>query len=215
MRWVAAMALVLAWCATTSAQSSRPATGPAVGRVPAGGSYEHLPLRRGSAAGGGTPPVRSAAASPALTYTRVVLALGVVIAVILALRWLSGKMMISPPGGGAQAVAVVSRLTLGPRQQLMLLHVGRRLVLVANCGGQMNTLCQIDDAEEVATLLAQVRAPRSEAGSAFRSLFGRAASQFEPPPAEPAATTADLMETRRELDGLMQTVKGLAKRMTS
>lgn len=214
MRWAAAMLLALTWCATASAQTSRPATVPPIAPA-AAGSYEHLPLRRAGGVGPGTRPAGSAVQSPVLTYTRLMLALGVVIGVIFALRWLSRKMMIAPPGGAAQPVAVVSRLTLGPRQQLMLLQVGRRLVLVASTAGQMNTLCQIDDAEEVATLLAQVRTPRGEVGSAFGALFGRAARQFDPTPPEAAATPANLADTRRELDGLMQTVKGLAKRMTS
>ncbi len=66
---------------------------------------------------------------------RVVLSLAVVLGLIFALRWVGRRFFAMPGGGGgSQAVQVLSRTTLSPRQHLLLIHVGRRVVLVANSG---------------------------------------------------------------------------------
>src|SRR5881394_2838588 len=112
---------------------------------------------------------------------RVVGALGVVIGSILIVRWASRKFFGLQAGGiGSGPVQVLSRMAIAPRQQLMLIQVGRRIVLVGNCGTSMNPLCEISDADEVAALAGELQQKkRTSATSAFLSIFGKAGAKFE------------------------------------
>ncbi|MEM1060893.1 MAG: flagellar biosynthetic protein FliO [Planctomycetota bacterium] len=62
-------------------------------------------------------------------------------------------------GGGPAGVAPVSatellgRTAVGPRQHVVLLRVGRRVLVLAQADGALSTLAEIDQPEEVATLL--------------------------------------------------------------
>jgi flagellar biogenesis protein FliO len=136
-------------------------------------------------AGAATRPAGAAAAtSPApqaFEFRRVVLALGAVIALIFFLRWIAKRVFVMPGGARAsRAVQVLTRSPLAPRQQVLLLQVGRRVVVVADSGGTMSTLCQIDDPDEVTSLLAQIMAERGMASpKAFGSVFGRTRNRFD------------------------------------
>jgi flagellar biogenesis protein FliO len=151
------------------------------------------------------------AASSGSNYSdapRVVLALAVVIALILLLRW-GGRRIFGLPGAGraSHAVQVLSRSALTPRQQVVLLKVGRRVLVVADNGSQMNSLCQITDPDEVATLVGQLRTEKASAAGtaagAFGGLFGRSRKIFgepgedDPPPERqrPNAAAAARMPT--------------------
>jgi flagellar biogenesis protein FliO len=164
--------------------------------------------------------------------TRVLLALGAVIGLILLLRWGVKKMV---PGVAAsrstQAMKVLSRCVVSPRQRLLLVQVGNRLVVVGDGGSQLNPLCQITDAEEVSALLAQVREESTTIAARFDSIFGRAKKGFggdeeegaapKEPEAESgndeseaeAATDETIVATRDELAGLSNKVRDLAKQL--
>ena len=128
----------------------------------------------------------------------------------------------------SSAIQVVSRSALSPRQQLVLVQVGRRLVLVGSSGSEMNPLCQIDDPDEVAEVLGQVS--RDKGGKSFRAMVGRAGKNYdrgapaartrdddETDDAETGAeTSADVIDpstvtTREELSGLMDRVRRISQ----
>jgi flagellar protein FliO/FliZ len=171
----------------------------------------------------GTQASTSAATSQPFEFRRVVLALGAVIALIFGLRWVAKRVFVIPGSARAsRAVQVLSRSPLAPRQQVLLLQVGRRLVVVADSGGTMSTLCQIDDPDEVSSLLAQIMAERGMASpKAFGSVFGRTQNRFDEAmeegdgissalngaaaPEEPAVD-----ETRSEIRGLMDKVRQMS-----
>jgi len=73
-------------------------------------------------------------------------------------------------------VQVVSRTVVGPRQSVVLLRVGKRAVLVGVSPDRMDRVCEIEDAEEVAALLAQ--APSSRTRGPFTTWLDREAQQF-------------------------------------
>lgn len=115
-------------------------------------------------------------------FSRVFLALGAVVAVIFLLRWLARRMF--PSVGGMQSgrvVQVLSRSVLAPKQQVMVMKVGRRLLVVGDTGSNMNTLCEITDPDEVAILIGQVQQEqKGSITSSFSTLFGRASKAFDP-----------------------------------
>jgi flagellar biogenesis protein FliO len=138
-----------------------PATRPA---APQGGT---------GAAGAGDAGVQSVA--PSLGLSKVAGALAIVLTLIFALRHVMKRAFgVAGAGASSRAVVVLSRTVLAPRQQVMLLHVGRRLIVVGDSGGQMSTLSEITDPDEVAALVGQLRDEKlSSAAPAFGGLLGR------------------------------------------
>lgn len=154
------------------------------------------------------------------SFTRVTLALGAVVSLILVFRWGARRFMVGGvTSGNSRAVQVISRTIVSPKQQLMLVKVGRRLVLVANTGAGMNAICEIRDEQEVADLLGQVSADRGDSVSrAFGSLFRREEDKFSsdepqesPDQPENQAETTEISSTRDELSGLMEKVRLVSK----
>jgi flagellar biogenesis protein FliO len=171
------------------------------------------------------PPSTSGAAvnvpvAPSMDYGRVLGALGVVIALIFLLRWAAKFFFPSVAGRSpSHIVEVLARSMLTPKQHVVLIRVGRRLIVVGDSGAQMNTLCEIADPDEVASLVGQLRDEKISAASGFGSLFGRFSRRFdaseepdtpplrdaEDPPADSEASA------RSELDGLRDRVRLLAE----
>ena len=103
--------------------------------------------------------------------TRVIGALAVVIGMILllraAVRRLGGPLL---DGGRPSGVLLVlARYPVARGQHLVLLKLGRRLLLCHQAKGAMATLCEIENEDEVAAMLARI-----ESGSR-----GRDAARFE------------------------------------
>jgi flagellar protein FliO/FliZ len=189
------------------------------------GPFEQMTIRRsaGSAAPSGTQPAGSSAVNPGRwDLSKIPLSLAGVILLILVMRWL-GKRLI--PGAGhskaSSAVQILVRSTIGPRQQLMLVQVGRRLVLVGSGGAEMNPLCQIEDPAEVAELLGQIQGEKRAGLKNFSAIFGRAEKAYEEPEPEAAPSMESgeppptPQETREELSGLMERVRRIANQFQS
>lgn len=167
------------------------------------------------------------------TFSRLVLALGIVLGLIFAARWVSRRLMAVPGASrSSRAIQVVSRSMIAPKQHLMLVQVGKRLVLVGNCGTSMSPLCEIRDDLEVSQVLAQIQAEKSDSISkAFSGLFRREAEKYtEPEPEDitdvsgpagdqplPPDLDRDLdpdgpmATTKQELHELLDKVRGLSK----
>ena len=120
-----------------------------------------------------TQPARPVS-TPGFDLPRVAGALAIVLGLIFALRWLLRRSMnpASLPGA-TNAVQVLTRSPLSPRQQLLLVRVGRRVLVVSDCNGQLNSLCEITDADEVAALIGQLRDEKlTSASRSFGNLLG-------------------------------------------
>jgi hypothetical protein len=78
-----------------------------------------------------------------------------------------------------EAVQVAARTAVTPKHTVALLRLPRRFVLVGLSSEGVQTICEIDDPEEVADLIARVEAPSAKA-SAFAGLLHRAAGEYEP-----------------------------------
>jgi flagellar biogenesis protein FliO len=97
--------------------------------------------------------------SSSMELGRVVLALSAVVGLIFALRWGSRKILALPSAGNSShLMRVIARTPLAPKQSVMLLRVGQRLMVVGDSAGNLSSLGQITDPDEVATLLGQAKA---------------------------------------------------------
>jgi flagellar biogenesis protein FliO len=158
-----------------------------------------------------------------MDYPRVLGALAIVIGLIFVLRWIGRSIFPAVSGKGAsRAIEVLSRSPLSPKQQVVLLRVGRRLVVVGDTGGQMNALCEISDPDEVAALVGQIRDEKSTAmmGGAFGTMFRRSRKGFEDADVSTEPATSDLQDdeeiapvtsARQELSGLRERVRLLSE----
>ena len=159
--------------------------------------------------------------TPPMDYSRVLGALAAVLALILFLRWCSR--FFFPPGGvrhTSRAVEVIAKSPLSPKQQVMLIRVGRRLIIVGDSGSQLNTLCELSDPDEVAALVGQLQDERMPpAKKAFGAMFGRSRTKFESAPGDDAAPplvdepeeAEPVASAREELSGLRERVRLLAQ----
>jgi flagellar biogenesis protein FliO len=194
------------------------------------GAYENDSLRKPASASGvlsnGKPAVETPGQfSSPLDIRRVAIALGIVLALVFLCRWAARWMFPSAGvGRSSHVMKVLSRSVIAPKQQLLLIQVGRRLVMVGDCGQQMNALAEISDPDEVASLLGQLRvdAPASERASPFAPLLGRAQQQFDDLPMPPAVdpdeeegelALAGVDQTRGELSGLTEKIRMLSRQL--
>lgn len=101
-------------------------------------------------------------------------ALGVVIGLIFVIRAVYARLGGTVATGSSPVVEVLSRTSVAPKNHVLLLRVGERVLVVSDSTGGMRTLAQIDDAEEVAALLGAVAAaqPASITGS-FNQMLTR------------------------------------------
>jgi flagellar biogenesis protein FliO len=161
-----------------------------------------------------------------MDFPRVLGALGIVIGLIFVLRWLGRFFFPGVAGRGAnRAIEVLSRSPLSPKQQLMLIRVGRRLIVVGDTGSQMSALCEITDPDEIAGLVGQLRDEKTTPTTrAFGAMFGSSRRAFETeadsaPPEEARSTLHDTEvddvvapgSAREELNGLRDRVRMLAE----
>ena len=119
--------------------------------------------------------------TPGFDPARVVGALVLVVVLILLIRW-GARRFFGAAGAtrSSRIVQVLCRSPLTPRQQLVVLRVGRRLLVVADGGGQMNTLSEITDPDEVAALMGQVQDDHTaRATRSFGKLFGNVRGKYE------------------------------------
>ncbi len=113
--------------------------------------------------------------------TRIVFALAIVIGLILLLRGLVRKLSSPGIGSASRLVTVLSRSMISPKQQILVLQVGNRLLVVGDSGGAMSQLCEVTDPDEIAQLIGQSRAKPSVTDrkfGSFASLFGKATMPF-------------------------------------
>ncbi len=220
-------AILLSFSSHCFAQATAPAA-PAPQAIE--GEYEHQTLMGANAASSKSANARNSAspdgpASNALDIRRVIFSLGIVLALVFACRWLARWLFPSATvGRSTQVMKVLSRSVIAPKQQLLLIQVGRRLVVVGDSGQQMNALAEISDPDEVASLLGQLRNAPAEAEpqKSFDPLLGQARLQFDdsavpgatdPDDDEPELAVAGVDETRGELSGLTEKIRMLSRQL--
>ena len=226
----------------TTRPATRPAAAPVCSQVDERLIYR-APPRPDQTRAATSSSATTRSALPGSDLPRVAGALALVLGLIFALRHLF-KRSINPATlpGATTAVQVLTRSHLSPRQQLLLVRVGRRLLVVSDCNGQLNSLSEITDPDEVASLVGQLRDEKlTTASRTFGNLLGiwrrateqpdvddgsdpdeedfpRAAPDVPPPAAEddPDAQADDdptVLSARSEIHGLMERVRGISSQL--
>ena len=219
------MGVMLICASFVGAQSTQPA---AI-QLPKGAyesqriSQNSPPDPKGSPAGSATSqPSLALASSPRLDLGRLLLAMTIVLGLVFVMRW-GGKRFF--PGAGVPrsggAIKILSRLVISPKQQLLMIQVGRRIVVVGDAGGQMSPLSEITDPEETSAMLLQLAEEKSQHSmKGFGSLFHRAETNLEekitteqakPPVADsPSAPDPAIDNARGEINELADKLRLLS-----
>ena len=181
------------------------------------------PLTFGAPAATSTDVTPSAPASSPASGTRMVMGLAIVVVLILGLKWFGQRVL--GQGGAARPTAMVrvlGRTPLAPKQQVVVLQVGRRVLVVADSHGRMNALCEIAEPDEVASLIGATRNSDEavEKPGIFRSALRRAAEPFggEPPGSADDTDEADRDPDRPdtpEVNGLLDRVREMRQQFKS
>ncbi|MEX0744025.1 MAG: flagellar biosynthetic protein FliO [Phycisphaeraceae bacterium] len=101
-------------------------------------------------------------------------ALGIVIGLILLLRWAWVKLSGQPTIQSSPVVEVLSRTPVAPRNHILLVRVANRVLIVGDSSAGLRTLATVDDPEEIADLLTAVTAGRDTSiTKGFNQLLGR------------------------------------------
>lgn len=136
----------------------------------------------GSAGNRSAPAPRPSSGLDSSWILHTLVALGLVIGLIFLLR--AGLSRVHVRGNGraeSPVLEVLSRVRIAPRSQVLLIRLGHRVLVVGESASGLNTLADVEDAEEVATLLRAVAVDRGRAmGSGFKSLLRRFHREYEP-----------------------------------
>jgi flagellar biosynthetic protein FliO len=109
--------------------------------------------------------------------------------------------------GGSDVLRIVARTSVGPKQQLMLVKIGRQLLLVGVAPERINALTTIDDPDQVALLMGEAASGRSDSmANTFAATMSDQAIAYKDPRTDEDATDA----TRGHVQGLLQKVRQLA-----
>jgi flagellar biogenesis protein FliO len=158
-----------------------------------------LPRQERSAARSLSRPV---SAGSMTSLTTVMGSLGIVLGRFVVLVWISRR--FAPAGTAAlpkEAVELLGRTSLGTNQQMQLVRVGAKLLLVALSPQGARTLTEITSASEVERLTDMCRRQKPDSSTAnFRSLVEqigteRTTSTFVENRTRPAAATASRTRT--------------------
>ena len=184
--WVGFILAALFLAGVACAQTTQPAAGP---------------IKRSS--------TTSTADSAGPSAIRTALSLAAVLALIVILfmagkRFLPRRIFAAQGAGGA--IQVLARTAISPKQRILLLQVGRRILVVADGGAALTTLAEITDADEAAALIGQLQSEKSGVGS-FTSALNGAMERFRA--AREPQSKLDSM--REEIEGLTKRVRGMAR----
>ncbi len=193
----------------TSAQPGTAAATPVTSPVPAA-EIEQRPL--GASGDGRGAESRSAAPSDGWALSTLA-ALGVVIGLIFLGRWVYAKLGGRVIARSSPAVEVLSRTSVAPKNQVLLLRIGQRVLVVGDSSSGLRTLANLDDPEEVAALLQTVTTDQDHSVSkTFHSLVSRFNGDYDGK-MQLADEGGDVAEHR--VDRTRDSLSGLASRLRS
>lgn len=127
------------------------------------------------------------------------------LAVILK-KFLPGRQLFA----GTNVLRIVARTSVSSKQQIMLVKLGRKLVLVGVSPDRMSALCTVDDPDQVALLLGEAASGRTGSmAGAFEASMREEAEDYA---ATAAAAEDEAGGAGGQLHGLLKKVRTLAAR---
>ncbi|MEP0847711.1 MAG: flagellar biosynthetic protein FliO [Phycisphaerae bacterium] len=171
---------------------------------------EAMPIPRRSPGVAGGAPSAERPASSAPPWSRTFGSLAAVVALIGLLAW--GYRAVTSSGFSrrgrrAGVIEIISRTALSPRQGLVLVRVGPRMVLVGTTHERLTALDVIDDAELCARLAGEELRDNRGAPGAFQTLLERHAAELDDGPARPAAPLESASPLARACDRLQAAMR--------
>ena len=147
-------------------------------------------------------------------WLRTLAALGAVIGLILLLRAVMSKASGRPVATTASPVfEVLTRTSIAPRNHLLLIRLGQRILVVGQSPAGLHTLANMDDGEEGAELLRTITAAgERSATSGFAQLFKRFNSEYRQ---EQRVADEGADESEYHIDRARDRVSGLVGQLRS
>lgn len=182
---------------------------------------ESLPL---VPAEGADQPARNTAAMPTGSdhwLLQTFLALGIVIGLIFALRYLVQRL-----GGAATSAAhvaplveVLARTNIAPKTQMMFLKINQRLVVVAQSPAGLQPITTFDDPEDLAWALTQIESAKPMSiTQGFRQIMHRFEGDYDPdnPQASETESAGDaerhIDRTHNQMSSLLSRIRNLSRK---
>lgn len=143
-------------------------------------------------------------------------ALGVVIGLILVAKWAWGRFGGGVVARSTPAVEVLSRTSVAPRNHVLLVRVGGRILVLGDSASGLRTLADVTEPDEVASLLEAVTAARTNSISeSFSQLLNH--NVADPPRHAARHEGGDDIEhrvdrARDSVSGLLATVRALSQK---
>ena len=145
------------------------------------------------------------------TLLNTLAALGLVIGLVLLLRWVAGRFGGRAAGGSSPVVEVMSRTMIAPKNHVLILRIGGRLLVVNDSSSGMRTLAEIDEPEEVAELLGSISATRdSSLTNSFNRMLHKFNGDYE---ATEDANEEGVDEAEHQVDRARDSVHALLSRL--
>ena len=106
--------------------------------------------------------------------------LGIVISLVIGMRWAWSKMGGRIVTRKNSAVEVLARSAVAPRNHILLVRVGGRILILSDSSAGLRTLADVVDPEEVASILQSVTAHSDQSISrGFSQLLGRFNKEYD------------------------------------
>lgn len=140
-------------------------------------------------------------------------ALAIVLTLLGGATWAFRRWMPMARAADSSVLRVVARASLSPKQNLALIRVGRRFVLVGASGDRVNVLCDVCDPEEVAELTARCDVSRGPGGGRFDELLVSETADYaetvEPRESSVRSTPSGSVHAREPLNDLLRKLRTL------
>jgi flagellar biogenesis protein FliO len=113
-----------------------------------------------------------------------------------------------------EALRVIGRTPISAKQSAVLLHVGKRVILVGVTPDSMRTLAEFTEDEEVAMLMGKAASATSPAQHEFRDALAQEFEKYEDEavdeePVSPVAVDHAMRDTQGQLQGLLNKLRAM------
>ena len=179
--------------------------------------FDNQPIRRTTDPTSTTTQSVARQTSSSVDLPRLLIATVLVIALIFGARWVAQKFLPSTRAGSSGPVRLISRTNIGARQQILLVQVGQRLLILSDSSGTISRLSELENPDEIALLMGSLET--SKEPGRFGSLFKREQDEFDDEPMmEPNEEvqpnqTSEPNPFESDLKSLLDRVKDVSRQM--